>query len=226
MFSINKKSIKYLQIMQQKHSTIKPKVFQSDLNEEYFQAYSQDNRLAIDCEMMGLNPRRDRLCLVQICDSSNRFSLIQILPDQKEAPKLQKLFENPEIIKIFHFARMDMGFLKAFLGIQVQGLFCTKIASKLGRTYTDKHGLKELIREFFDVNIDKKNQSSDWGKKILSKDQLEYAAEDVRCLISLEHQLTEILIREKRLELAEKCFSFLPTLVELDYLELRDILEH
>ena len=105
--------------------------------------------------MMGLNPRRDRLCLVQICDSSNRFSLIQILPDQKEAPNLQKLFENPEITKIFHFARMDMGFLKAHLGIKLQGVFCTKIASKLGRTYTDKHGLKELIREFFDVNMDK-----------------------------------------------------------------------
>lgn len=212
--------------MQQKQSTIKPKVFQADLDEEYFTEYSKDTRLAIDCEMMGLNPRRDRLCLVQICDSSNRFSLIQILPDQKEAPNLQKLFENPEIIKIFHFARMDMGFLKAHLGIKLQGVFCTKIASKLGRTYTDKHGLKELIREFFDVNIDKKNQSSDWGKKILTKDQLEYAAEDVRYLISLEHQLTEILIREKRLDLAEKCFAFLPTLIELDYLELRDILEH
>jgi ribonuclease D len=142
------------------------------------------------------------------------------------APRLQKLFENPEIIKIFHFARMDMQFLKAFLGIKLQGVFCTKIASKLARTYTDKHGLKELIREFFDVNIDKKNQSSDWGKKILSKDQLDYAAEDVRYLISLEFQLTEILIRENRLDLAEKCFAFLPTLIELDYLELRDILEH
>ena len=212
--------------MQPKPSTIKPKVFQSDIDEEYFEAYSKDTHLAIDCEMMGLNPRRDRLCLVQICDSSNRFSLIQILPDQKVAPRLQKLFENPEIIKIFHFARMDMQFLKAFLGIKLQGGCCTKIASKLARTYTDKHGLKELIREFFDVNIDKKNQSSDWGKKILSKDQLDYAAEDVRYLISLEFQLTEILIRENRLDLAEKCFAFLPTLIELDYLELRDILEH
>ena len=212
--------------MQPKPSTIKPKVFQSDIDEEYFEAYSKDTHLAIDCEMMGLNPRRDRLCLVQICDSSNRFSLIQILPDQKVAPRLQKLFENPEITKIFHFARMDMQFLKAFLGIKLQGVFCTKIASKLARTYTDKHGLKELIREFFDVNIDKKNQSSDWGKKILSKDQLDYVAEDVRYLISLEFQLTEILIRENRLDLAEKCFAFLPTLIELDYLELRDILEH
>ena len=104
--------------MQPKQSTTKPKVFQADLDEEYFTQYNKDTKLAIDCEMMGLNPRRDRLCLVQICDSSNRFSLIQILPDQKEAPNLQKLFENPEITKIFHFARMDMGFLKAHLGIK------------------------------------------------------------------------------------------------------------
>ncbi|HMW04736.1 MAG TPA: ribonuclease D [Leptospiraceae bacterium] len=212
--------------MQQKHSPLKPKVFQSDIDEEYFEAYSKDTHLAIDCEMMGLNPRRDRLCLIQICDSSNRFSLIQILPDQKQAPLLKKLFENPDIVKIFHFARMDMLFLKTYLGIQVNKVFCTKIASKLARTYTDKHGLKELIREFFDVNIDKKNQSSDWGKKVLTKDQLEYATEDVRYLISLEHQLTEILIRENRYEIASKCFQFLPTLIDLDFLELKDVLEH
>lgn len=212
--------------MHQKHSTIKPKVFQMDIDEEYLEEYSKDNHLAIDCEMMGLNPRRDRLCLIQVSDSKNRFSIIQILPDQTKAPRLQKLFENPDIIKIFHYARMDMIFLKTYLGIQINNVFCTKIASKLGRTYTDKHGLKELIREFFDVNIDKKNQSSDWGKKNLSSDQLEYAAEDVRYLISLKQILSEILIRERRLELAEQCFSFLPTLIQLDYLELKEILEH
>lgn len=212
--------------MQQKQTPMKSKVFQTDIDEEYFHIYSNDTHLAIDCEMMGLNPRRDRLCLIQICDSNNRFSIIQILPDQKEAPFIQKLFENPAITKIFHFARMDMLFLRTYLGINVNGVFCTKIASKLGRTYTDKHGLKELIREFFDVSIDKKNQSSDWGKKVLSREQLEYASEDVRYLISLQHQLSEILIREGRLAIAEKCFGFLPTLIELDYLELRDVLEH
>lgn len=212
--------------MPQKHSTIKPKLFQSDLDEEMLENYKKDNRLAIDCEMMGLNPRRDRLCVVQICDSRNQFSIIQILPDQKSAPRLQSLLEDPEIVKVFHFARMDLLFLNTHLGIRVNPIFCTKIASKLSRTYTDKHGLKDLIREFFSENMDKKNQSSDWGKKVLTKDQIDYAAEDVRYLISLEGILTEMLIREKRHELAEECFKFVPTLIQLDYLEMKDTLEH
>lgn len=212
--------------MGQKPSTIKPKVFQADLDEEYFQLYSKDFKLSVDCEMMGLNPRRDRLCLVQMCDSSNNFSLVQILPGQKSAENLKKLFENPEIVKIFHFARMDMSFLKARLNIDLTGVFCTKIASKIARTYTDKHGLKDLIREFFSENMDKKNQSSDWGKKILSKDQIEYACEDVRYLIALEQILTDMLVREGRLELAEKCFQFLSSQVELDLMELKEIFEH
>ncbi len=212
--------------MGQKHSTLKPKLFQVDLDKETFEIYSKDLHLAIDCEMMGLNPRRDRLCLVQMNDSYNRFSLIQILPGQKEAPRLQSLLENPEITKIFHFARMDMAFLKVQLGIEVNPIFCTKIASKIARTYTDKHSLKEIVKEFFDENLDKKNQSSDWGKKILSKEQLEYACEDVRYLIALENLLTEILVRESRLELAQKCFQFLPTLVDLDILELKEVFEH
>ncbi len=211
---------------QPKQLKITPKVFQMDLDDESFQIYEKETRVAVDCEMMGLNPKRDRLCVVQLASPNNYYSLIQILPDQKEAPNLKKLFENTEVTKIFHFARMDYLFLKTFLDINVNPIFCTKIASKLARTYTDKHGLKELIREFFDVNMDKKNQSSDWGKKILSKDQIEYACEDVRYLVSLEHLLTEILIREKRYETAQKCFSFLPTQIELDKLELKDILEH
>lgn len=134
--------------------------------------------------------------------------------------------EDPEITKVFHFARMDLLFLSAYLDIDVRPIFCTKIASKLVRTYTDKHGLKDNIREFFGENMDKKNQSSDWGKKILTKEQLDYAAEDVRFLISLEGILTGMLDRENRLVLAEECFKFIPTLVKLDYLELKDILEH
>ncbi|GBF50585.1 ribonuclease D-like [Leptospira ryugenii] len=212
--------------MTQKRSSIKPIVHQGDLSDEFFEAYKKDDRLAVDCEMMGLNPRRDRLCVVQICDSKNRIALVQILPGQKDAPKLQKLFESPEILKIFHFARMDMTFLKARLGIQLKHVFCTKIASKLARTYTDKHGLKELIREFFDETIDKKNQSSDWGKKILSKDQIDYAGADVRYLISLEQILTEMMIRENRFTLAEKCFAFLETQVDLDLLEVHNLFEH
>jgi ribonuclease D len=212
--------------MPQKPSTIKPKVFQSDIDEELYAIYSKDERLAVDCEMMGLNPRRDRLCVIQMCDSKNNFSLVQILPDQKKAPRIQSLFEKQEITKVFHYARMDIYFLMVRLGINVNPIFCTKIASKLARTYTDKHGLRELAREFFSENMDKSNQSSDWGKKILSKDQIEYACEDVRFLISLEQILTQMLIRENRMDMALECMNFLPTLIRLDYLELKDVLEH
>ncbi len=211
---------------QLKQIKITPKHFLMDLDEEMVSLYERDSSIAIDCEMMGLNPKRDRLCLVQLCDSMNHYSVVQVLPGQKEAKNLKRLFENPKVTKIFHFARMDTLFLKSYLDINVMNVFCTKIASKLARTYTDKHGLKELIREFFDHNLDKRNQSSDWGKKNLSKEQLEYACEDVRFLISLQHILSEILIRENRMPLAEKCFATLPTLVELDILELKEIFEH
>jgi ribonuclease D len=212
--------------MAQKQTKIRPSLFQADLSEEIFAEYEKDDHLAVDCEMMGLNPRRDRLCVIQICDSKNKASLIQILPGQTKATKVQELFENPKIIKIFHFARMDLTFLYARLGIKVNPVFCTKIASKLARTYTDKHGLKELVKEFFDESMDKGKQSSDWGKKSLTQDQLDYAANDVRYLISLKHTITDMLVRENRLELSEKCFQFLNTFVELDLLEMKDIFEH
>ena len=212
--------------MTQKQSKIRPELFQADLSSELYQEYSKDDHLAIDCEMMGLNPRRDRLCVIQICDSKNKASLVQILPGQKEAANIQALFENPKITKIFHFGRMDLTFLSARLGIKTNSVFCTKIASKLARTYTDRHGLKELVKEFFDELMDKGKQSSDWGKKILTKEQLEYAANDVRYLIALKHILTDMLDREGRLDYADKCFQFLPTLVELDILEMKDIFEH
>jgi ribonuclease D len=212
--------------MNQKISKIKPTVFQADIDESTFHLYSQDDTLAIDCEMMGLNPRRDRLCVIQITDSHNNFSLVQILPDQKSSSRIKALFENPDINKIFHYARMDTCFLKAHLGIETKNIFCTKIASKLARTYTDKHGLKELIREFFSENIDKKNQSSDWGKKILVKEQIDYACEDVRYLISLRIILEEMLSREHRLELAQRCFEVISLFNDLDYKELIGIFEH
>jgi ribonuclease D len=212
--------------MSQKQSNIRPTVFQADLSDEMRALYEKDDHLAVDCEMMGLNPRRDRLCVIQIMDSKNHASLVQILLGQKSAPNIQAVFENKSITKVFHFGRMDLTFLKARLGISVQSVFCTKIASKLSRTYTDKHGLKELVREFFDENMDKGKQSSDWGKKILTKEQLEYATNDVKYLVSLKHTLMEILVREGRIELAEKCFGFLENFVDMDLLELKDIFEH
>lgn len=209
-----------------KKKPLKSELFQSDLSQEYFDTFAKDDFLAVDCEMMGLNPKRDRLCLVQICDSANNSALVQILPGQTEAPLLKKLFENEKITKVFHFARMDTLFLKYRLNIQVNSIFCTKISSKLVRTYTDKHGLKELIREFFDEVMDKKNQSSDWGKQTLTKDQLEYATEDVRYLIALAKKLTDMMIREERFEYAKKSFDFLPVLVDMDFLDLKGVFEH
>ncbi|TGK00052.1 ribonuclease D [Leptospira langatensis] len=206
--------------------TTKPDLFPGDLSEERFKEYLADDHLSVDCEMMGLNPRRDRLCVVQICDSKNRVSLVQILPDQKEAPLLKQLFENPEITKVFHFARMDTLFLRYRLGIATKGIFCTKIASKLARTYTDKHGLKDLIREFFDEVLDKKNQSSDWGAKTLTKDQIDYASGDVLFLISLSQKLTQILIREGRYELAQEAFLCLPVFNQIDWLQMETLFEH
>lgn len=212
--------------MSQKQSNIRPTVFQADLSDEMRALYEKDDHLSVDCEMMGLNPRRDRLCVIQIMDSKHHASLVQILLGQETAPNVQALFENPNITKVFHFGRMDLTFLKARLAITVKNVFCTKIASKLARTYTDKHGLKELVKEFFDETMDKGKQSSDWGKKILTKEQLEYATGDVKYLISLRHILTEMLAREGRLEFAEKCFGFLDTVVELDLIEMKDIFEH
>jgi len=209
-----------------KKNATKPVLFQGDLSQEFFDTFNTDDYLAVDCEMMGLNPRRDRLCLVQICDSVNNTALVQILPGQTSAPLMQKLFENEAITKVFHFARMDMTFLKYRLGIYVNKVYCTKIASKLVRTYTDRHGLKELTREFFGEVMDKKNQSSDWGKQELHKDQLAYASEDVRFLISMSHTLNDMLIREGREKLMIQCLAVLPLLIELDYLELKDVFEH
>lgn len=212
--------------MASNRTNAKPDLFPGDLSEERMKEYLTDDLLAVDCEMMGLNPRRDRLCVVQICDSKNRVSLVQILPDQKEAPHIQSLFENPDITKIFHFARMDTLFLRYRLGIRTKGVFCTKIASKLARTYTDRHGLKDIIREFFDENLDKKNQSSDWGAKILTKDQIEYASGDVLYLISLQQKLSQILLREGRYELAQEAFSCLPVFNQIDWLEMETLFEH
>ncbi|MFB5652477.1 ribonuclease D [Leptospira wolffii] len=212
--------------MASNRTNAKPDLFPGDLSEERMKEYLTDDHLAVDCEMMGLNPRRDRLCVVQICDSKNRVSLVQILPDQKEAPRIQSLFENPDITKIFHFARMDTLFLRYRLGIRTKGVFCTKIASKLARTYTDRHGLKDIIREFFDENLDKKNQSSDWGAKILTKDQIEYASGDVLYLISLQQKLSQILLREGRYELAQEAFSCLPVFNQIDWLEMETLFEH
>ncbi|HPF47185.1 MAG: ribonuclease D [Alphaproteobacteria bacterium] len=172
--------------------------------------------VAIDTETMGLNPNRDRLCLVQLSAGDGNAHIIQIADGQTEAPNLKKLLENPDIIKIFHFARFDVAVLKKYLNADVAPIYCTKIASKLVRTYTDRHGLKDLLSELLNIDISKQQQSSNWGSATLSQAQLEYAATDVYHLHDLMRILNDMLDSSERASLAQKCFDFLPTRCELD----------
>jgi len=182
--------------------------------------------LAVDCEMMGLNPSRDRLCLVQICDESSNISLIQIEAGQADAPNLKKLLEHSNLQKIFHYGRADLAHLRYQLRILVEPIFCTKVASKLARTYTDRHSLREISREFLGIDLNKTQQSSDWGRFQLTNEQVEYASADVAYLIRLRAELIKILKREERLEIAEECFLQIPLLVGLDLLGYNDVFEH
>lgn len=184
--------------------------------------------VAIDTETMGLNPNRDRLCLVQLSSGDGNAHLVQIAAGQTEAPNLVKLLEDQNITKIFHFARFDVAVLKKYLNADVAPVYCTKIASKLSRTYTDRHGLKDLVRELLNIDISKQQQSSNWGADELSKGQMEYAASDVYHLHKLMEKLDVMLNTNNRAELARKCFEFLPTRCELDLegWESTDIFAH
>ncbi len=176
----------------------------------------QVDAVAIDTETLGLNPHRDRLCVVQISPGDGTADVIQIEAGQKKAPNLVKLLKDRSITKIFHFGRFDLAVLAHAFGTMPQPVFCTKIASKLTRTYTDRHGLKELCNELLDVSISKQQQSSDWAAEILSQAQLEYAASDVLYLHRLKAVLEQRLERDGRAKQAEACFKFLPTRSELD----------
>lgn len=176
----------------------------------------QVDAVAIDTETLGLNPHRDRLCVVQISPGDGTADVIQIEAGQKKAPNLVKLLKDRSITKIFHFGRFDLAVLAQAFGTMPQPVFCTKIASKLTRTYTDRHGLKELCNELLDVSISKQQQSSDWAAETLSAAQLEYAASDVLYLHRLKAVLEQRLERDGRAKQAEACFKFLPTRSELD----------
>lgn len=198
-----------------------------DLPESVLEHYLAGDRLAVDTETMGLRPQRDRLCLVQLCDLQNQITVVRILQGQRQAPNLQRLLEAPGVEKVFHFARFDLGMLRHHLGIQVAPRFCTKVASKLARTYSAKHGLKDLIKELMEVELDKTAQSSDWGNAAhLSESQLRYAANDVRYLLPVQEKLMAMLQREGRWGLAQECFACLPTFVTLDLLEYEAVFEH
>lgn len=172
--------------------------------------------IAIDTEAMGLTNGRDRLCLVQLSCGDGTVDLVQISRGQQAAPNLTLLLADPEIQKLFHFARFDMGLLKATFGVMPAPVYCTKIASRLVRTYTDRHGLKDLAREIAGEDISKQQQSSDWGADSLTDAQKVYAASDVLYLHRIQAGLDAMLDREQRAELAARCFAFLPTRVELD----------
>ena len=172
--------------------------------------------VAIDCETMGLNLYRDRLCLVQLSGGDGIAHMVQIAAEQDSAPNLCKLLANEKILKVFHFGRFDIAALLKTFGILTSPVYCTKIASKLIRTYTDRHGLKNLLQELLDTDISKQQQSSDWGSETLTDAQLEYAASDVLYLHSLKKELDLRLKREGRFDLAKSCFDFLPTRAMLD----------
>ena len=197
---------------------MKIKYYENDLPE----SLDLGNIVAIDTETMGLNPARDRLCLVQLSSGNGTCHLVKIIDLTKKPKNLLKLLNNVKVQKIFHFARFDVAVLKHTYNINIKNIYCTKIASKLARTYTDKHGYKDLCRELLNETISKVEQSSDWGGK-LSKDQKEYAASDVLHLHKIKKKLDSILVREDRINLAKACFEFISHRTNLDLYGWQDI---
>ena len=197
---------------------MKIKYYENDLPE----SLDLGNLVAIDTETMGLNPARDRLCLVQLSSGNGTCHLVKIIDLRKKPKNLLKLLNNVKVQKIFHFARFDAAVLKHTYNINIKNIYCTKIASKLARTYTDKHGYKDLCRELLNKTISKVEQSSDWGGK-LSKDQKKYAASDVLHLHKIKKKLDSILVREDRTNLAKACFEFISHRTDLDLYGWQDI---
>ena len=185
--------------------------------------------VAIDTETMGLDPRRDRLCVVQLSSGDGHAHLVQIERGQTTAPNLQRMLADPAVLKLFHFGRFDIAALQKAFGVRTSPVWCTKIASRLIRTFTDRHGLKYLLIELLGVDVSKQQQTSDWGAATLTEAQKDYAASDVLYLHRLKTELESRLTREGRMDLAQRCFDFLPTRAELDLMgwdEPNDIFHH
>lgn len=191
---------------------MKHTVYQSDLPD----GLELGPIVAIDCETMGLNPHRDRLCVVQLSGGDGTAHLVQIAKGQTEAPNLTRLLEDPQVLKLFHFGRFDVAAMQKAFGAVTAPVYCTKIASRLVRTYTDRHGLAKLLSELLNIDISKQQQSSDWGSDTLTPAQVDYAASDVLYLHQLRDALNEMLLREGRMEMAQACFDFLPMRARLD----------
>tara|TARA_B100000965_G_scaffold387996_1_gene392077 strand:- start:66 stop:710 length:645 start_codon:yes stop_codon:yes gene_type:complete len=210
--------------------TVEPstfKIFDRDIDNETEISLRSSLALAVDTEAMGLIHGRDRLCLIQICDESDNVICIRVGKNQSSAPNLKSILERQTIEKVFHFARFDVAALASNLNIEVNPIFCTKIASKIGRTYSPRHGLKEVIMETVGIELDKQAQSSDWGKVgDLTQKQLIYAANDVRYLLRAKQKLEEMLKREDRWDLAKKCFQCIPIFSELDRRRFNNIFDH
>ncbi len=208
----------------------KPDVFEFDLPKERLEHYLKKDCVSVDTETRGLMVPRDRLCLVQICDDEGVVSFVHY-PDRSKLPyagesNLKTLFEAPSVTKLFHFARFDVAVLKYYLDIDINPIWCTKIASKLIRTYTDRHSLKHLVSELLGFELDKSDQMSDWARSDLSDSQVEYAANDVRVLLPIQRKLIDVLEREGRMDLAKQAFSVLPVICQLDLLGYRSLFEH
>jgi len=220
--------------MPQRPPDVMPEIVRGDLSPGLLEVYSKGAELAVDTETMGLHTLRDRLCLVQLCDREGRASIVQLpreclapaVPPARRAPRLKQLMESERVLKVFHFARFDVAALAYWLGIEVAPLYCTRTASKLVRTYTDRHGLKDNLLELLDVELDKAARHTDWSSLELTPEQVRYAISDVTLLLPLMDRLESMLVREERGALARECFRAIPTLARLDVLGFVELFEH
>jgi ribonuclease D len=213
---------------------VTPELVREDLTEDQLQSCLRAPEIAVDTETLGLHPLRDRLCVVQVCDRAGRVVIVQVPREQlmrpgaaaERAPRLKRLLEEQSILKVLHFARFDLAALRHNLGIEVAPIYCTRTASKLIRTYTERHGLRDLALELLDVDMDKSVRHTDWASPDLTPEQVRYAAADVTMLLALKDRLDVMLQREDRRALAEECFRVIPTLVRLDLLGYEDLFIH
>lgn len=220
--------------MPERAPEVSPELVREDLTEEQLRSYLAAPEIAVDTETLGLHPLRDRLCVVQLCDRAGRAVLVQVPreqvtrpgPNAERAPRLKRLLEEPSVLKVLHFARFDLAALRHNLGIDVRPIYCTRTASKLIRTYTERHGLRDLALELLDVELDKSVRHTDWASPDLKPDQVRYATADVTLLLALMDRLNLMLGREDRRALAEECFRVIPTLVRLDLMGYEDLFIH